>query len=148
MPLIPYALLAPSPHLSLGPFAICSLLTSQALLTVTDCNLTPGDDEYLPDCDEDTKYLHAATVLTFLVGGTELFLSLLSAGEAVARVLSVPVTKAYCSACGTSLCRKKLHTNTNTHTHSVLHRNVSNQELFRSIHTKHKQSSCSFRCMG
>ena len=104
MPLIPYALLAPSPHLSLGPFAICSLLTSQALLTVTDCNLTPGDSEYLPDCDEDTKYLHAATVLSFLVGATELFLSLLSAGEAVARVLSVPVTKAYCSACGTPLC--------------------------------------------
>jgi len=67
---------------------------------VTECNVNPGDDmSSVPDCDKDSKYLHAATVLTFLVGSSEIVLSIISAGEAVARLLSVPVTKAYCSAC-------------------------------------------------
>ena len=152
MPLIPYALLAPSPHLSLGPFAICSLLTSQALLTVTDCNVNPDESPSLPNCDEDTKYLHAVTVLTFLVGTIELVLSFLSAGEAVARILSVPVTKAYCSACGTSswFLSPCINTRTRIYIHttiSFLHRNISNQEFFRSIDTKYEQSPCSVRCM-
>lgn len=99
MPLIPFAILSPSPHLSLGPFAICSLLTSQALLSITKCNLNEDANPDLPNCDEDKRYLQATVVLTFIVGAIEILLSILSAGEAVARVLSAPVTKAYCSAC-------------------------------------------------
>lgn len=99
MPLIPFALLSPTPHISIGPFAICSLLTSQALLNVADCDVTPTTSPDRPNCEDDTHYLQAATVLTFLVAVTQLFLSVLGVGEFVSCVLSVPVTKAYCSAC-------------------------------------------------
>lgn len=99
MPLIPFALLSPTPHISIGPFAICSLLSSQALLSAVDCDVTANKNPYPPNCEDDPDYLHAAIVLTFLVAGTQLFLSLIGAGEAISRVLSSPVTKAYCSAC-------------------------------------------------
>eukprot|EP00939_MAST-03C_sp_MAST-3C-sp1_P000070 g70.t1 len=99
MPLIPFALLSPTPHLSIGPFAICSLLTSQALQKVVDCKLSPNNDPLPLNCDEDPDYLHACVVLTFFIAVTEIFLSILGIGEGVSRMLSSPVTKAYCSGC-------------------------------------------------